>query len=36
MLFYHVDVFSSEILSGNGLSVIFHEDMNIQYMQAIA
>lgn len=37
MIFYHVDVFSSEILSGNGLTVIFHEeDMNMQYMQAIA
>jgi PhzF family phenazine biosynthesis protein len=37
MIYYHVDVFSSEILSGNGLTVIFHEeDMSMQYMQAIA
>ena len=37
MIFYHVDVFSSKILSGNGLTVIFHEeDMDMQYMQAIA
>jgi hypothetical protein len=26
MIYYHVDVFSSEILSGNGLTVIFHEE----------
>lgn len=37
MIYYHVDVFSSKTLSGNGLTVIFHEeDMNVQYMQAIA
>ncbi|AMJ41804.1 PhzF family phenazine biosynthesis protein [Anaerotignum propionicum] len=37
MIFYHVDVFSSKILSGNGLTVIFHEeDMSKDYMQAIA
>lgn len=37
MIFYHVDVFSSKILSGNGLTVIFYEeDMNMQYMRAIA
>lgn len=37
MIFYHVDVFSSIILSGNGLTVIFHEeDMSKEYMQAIA
>jgi predicted PhzF superfamily epimerase YddE/YHI9 len=37
LIYYHVDVFSSEILSGNGLTVIFHEeDMSMQYMQAIA
>lgn len=28
MIFYHVDVFSSKILSGNGLTVIFHEEDN--------
>jgi len=37
MIYYHVDVFSSKSLSGNGLTVIFHEeDMNVRYMQAIA
>ena len=37
MIYYHADVFSSKTLSGNGLTVIFHEaDMNVQYMQAIA
>lgn len=37
MDYYHVDVFSSQVLSGNGLTVIFHEeDMEAQYMQRIA
>ncbi len=37
MIYYHVDVFSPKILSGNGLTVIFHEqDVDAQYMQAIA
>ncbi len=37
MYYYHVDVFSSRVLSGNGLTVIFHEeDMEAQYMQRIA
>ncbi|AFA50063.1 PhzF family phenazine biosynthesis protein [Acetobacterium woodii] len=37
MDYYHVDVFSSQVLSGNGLTVIFHEeDLEAQYMQNIA
>lgn len=37
MNYYHVDVFSSQALSGNGLTVIFHEeDLGVQYMQKIA
>ncbi|TCZ67749.1 PhzF family phenazine biosynthesis protein, partial [Paenibacillus albiflavus] len=37
MIYYHADVFSSKSLSGNGLTVIFHEeDMDTQYMQRIA
>ncbi len=37
MNYYHVDVFSSQSLSGNGLTVIFHEeDLEVQYMQKIA
>lgn len=37
MYYYHVDVFSSQSLSGNGLTVIFHEeDLQSQYMQKIA
>jgi len=37
MIYYHADVFSSTSLSGNGLTVIFHEeDMDTQYMQRIA
>lgn len=37
MIYYHVDVFSSKSLSGNGLTVIFYEkDMDTQYMQRIA
>lgn len=37
MIYYHVDVFSSKSLSGNGLTVIFHtEDLDVQYMQRIA
>jgi PhzF family phenazine biosynthesis protein len=35
--YYHVDVFSSKALSGNGLTVIFHdEDLEKHYMQKIA
>jgi len=37
MIYYHADVFSSISLSGNGLTVIFHEeDLDAQYMQRIA
>lgn len=37
MYYYHVDVFSSLALSGNGLTVIFHEEeMEAEYMQRIA
>lgn len=37
MNYYHVDVFSSQSLSGNGLTVIFHnEDLEEQYMQRLA
>ncbi|MEA4932783.1 MAG: PhzF family phenazine biosynthesis protein [Lawsonibacter sp.] len=37
MIYYHTDVFSAKILSGNGLTVIYHEDvMDIQSMQKIA
>lgn len=37
MIYYHVDVFSSKSLSGNGLTVIFHDnDMDSGYMQALA
>ena len=37
MIYYHVDVFSEKSLSGNGLTVIFHDvDMAAQYMQRIA
>lgn len=37
MIYYHVDVFSSKSLSGNGLTVVFHdENIETQYMQAIA
>lgn len=37
MIYYHADVFSSKSLSGNGLTVIFHEEeMDTQYMQRIA
>lgn len=37
MKYYHVDVFSSQALSGNGLTVIFHEeDLEEQYMLRIA
>ena len=37
MNYYHVDVFSSKSLSGNGLKVIFYEkDLETQYMQRIA
>jgi PhzF family phenazine biosynthesis protein len=37
MYYYHVDVFSSQALTGNGLTVIFHkEDIDAQYMQRIA
>ncbi|MEA4895916.1 MAG: PhzF family phenazine biosynthesis protein [Oscillospiraceae bacterium] len=37
MIYYHVDVFSVNSLSGNGLTVIFHEeDVDAQYMQRIA
>ncbi len=37
MIYYHADVFSSKSLSGNGLTVVFHdEDLNSQCMQAIA
>lgn len=37
MLYYHADVFSSKSLSGNGLTVIFHEqDLDADLMQRIA
>ncbi|WP_270168832.1 PhzF family phenazine biosynthesis protein [Paenibacillus sp. SYP-B4298] len=37
MKYYHVDVFSSQALSGNGLTVIFHEDeLSVQTMQRLA
>jgi PhzF family phenazine biosynthesis protein len=37
MNFYHVDVFSAEPLSGNGLTVIFHEeDLAAPFMQRVA
>lgn len=37
MIYYHVDVFSFESLSGNGLTVIFHErDLEVPLMQKIA
>lgn len=37
MNYYHVDVFSSQSLSGNGLTVIFHkEELGEQYMQRLA
>lgn len=37
MEYYHADVFSSRALSGNGLTVIFHEEeMDPLYMQRIA
>ena len=37
MIYYHVDVFSSKSLSGNGLTVVYHEDvMDNQSMQRIA
>jgi PhzF family phenazine biosynthesis protein len=37
MIFYHTDVFSSKSLSGNGLTVVFHEeDLDTSYMQRIA
>ena len=37
MINYHVDVFSSKSLSGNGLTVVYHEDvMDNQSMQRIA
>lgn len=37
MIYYHVDVFSDKALSGNGLTVVFHdENMEAQYMQDIA
>lgn len=37
MIYYHTDVFSAKSLSGNGLTVILHEDEpNTQQMQAIA
>jgi PhzF family phenazine biosynthesis protein len=37
MNYYHVDVFSSQSLSGNGLTVIFHkENLDERYMQRLA
>lgn len=37
MLFYHADVFSFKCLSGNGLTIIFHnEELDSAYMQRIA
>lgn len=37
MNFYHVDVFSSQSLTGNGLTVIFHkENLEERYMQRLA
>lgn len=37
MTYFHADVFSSKSLSGNGLTVIFHEeDIDTQYMQRMA
>lgn len=37
MKYYHVDVFSSQSLSGNGLTVIFHKDnLEERYMQRLA
>lgn len=37
MIYYHADVFSSKSLSGNGLTVIFHEeDIDTQFMQKMA
>lgn len=37
MIYYHADVFSSKSLSGNGLTVIFHEeDLDAHYMQRVA
>lgn len=37
MIYYHTDVFSSEKFSGNGLTVVFHEEeMQMLYMQKIA
>ncbi len=37
MIFYHADVFSSKGLSGNGLTVIFHEEeLEAELMQKIA
>lgn len=37
MNYYHVDVFSSKSLSGNGLTVLFHHgDLDTQFMQKIA
>lgn len=37
MEFYHADVFTSRVLSGNGLTVVFHEEeLKAQYMQKIA
>ncbi|HKM35948.1 MAG TPA: PhzF family phenazine biosynthesis protein [Lachnospiraceae bacterium] len=37
MFYYHADVFSARSLSGNGLTIIFHEEeMDTQYMQRIA
>lgn len=37
MDYYHVDVFSSQSLSGNGLTVIFHkENLQERYMQRLA
>ena len=37
MIYYHTDVFSAKSLSGNGLTVIYHEDiMDSQFMQRIA
>lgn len=37
MIYYHTDVFSSKIFSGNGLTVVFYEEeMQTQHMQKIA
>ena len=37
MIYYHTDVFSAKSLSGNGLTVIYHEDvLDTQSMQRIA